>query len=306
MRFGENLRRIRKRNHLSQEELAEKVNVSRQSVSKWETGDAYPEMNNILELCKQFKCRINDLVNDAILDLDSLDEEVKMNVVKLKKEQQKKMKGISKTIYIIARIMKTLVIITIPIIIFSMIASAVIVNKTTLINDEIKFTGFKQSITIKENDNNYTLMIKDKTIRDIPNQRDLSFIKDIMKKNSKLVLLIGIEVMFLTVLVIVILFYLTLRHLEGLFTNIYDGNTPFTLENIDHIKYMAYFMIAVIILPNILGPLTEIIFKLDLDIGFELFDLIQILFLFSMAYIFQYGYEIQLDSQGIMYGDKYE
>ena len=48
MKFGENLKKIRKNKKMSQEELAEKVNVSRQSVSKWETGESYPEMNNIL------------------------------------------------------------------------------------------------------------------------------------------------------------------------------------------------------------------------------------------------------------------
>ena len=52
MKFGENLKKIRKEKNMSQEQLAEKVNVSRQSVSKWETGESYPEMNNILELCK--------------------------------------------------------------------------------------------------------------------------------------------------------------------------------------------------------------------------------------------------------------
>ena len=48
MKFGENLKNIRKEKNMSQEQLAEKVNVSRQSVSKWETGESYPEMNNIL------------------------------------------------------------------------------------------------------------------------------------------------------------------------------------------------------------------------------------------------------------------
>ena len=45
MKFGDNLKKLRKTKKLSQEDLAEKLNVSRQSVSKWETGDAYPEMN---------------------------------------------------------------------------------------------------------------------------------------------------------------------------------------------------------------------------------------------------------------------
>ena len=50
MKFADNLKRIRKSKNISQEELAERVGVSRQSVSKWETSEAYPEMNNILEL----------------------------------------------------------------------------------------------------------------------------------------------------------------------------------------------------------------------------------------------------------------
>ena len=58
-------------------------------------------MNNILELCKIFHCHINDLVNDNIIDIDSLDEEIKMSIVKLKKEQQNKMKFLSKSIAIL-------------------------------------------------------------------------------------------------------------------------------------------------------------------------------------------------------------
>ena len=69
MKFGDNLKSIRKSKKMSQEDLAEKVNVSRQSVSKWETGEAYPEMNNILELCKIFNCKINDLVHKDMSDI---------------------------------------------------------------------------------------------------------------------------------------------------------------------------------------------------------------------------------------------
>ena len=54
MKFGENLYNLRKKQKISQEKLAEKIGVSRQSVSKWENGTAYPEMNRIFELCKYF------------------------------------------------------------------------------------------------------------------------------------------------------------------------------------------------------------------------------------------------------------
>ena len=54
MNLSENLKRIRKDNNLSQEQLADKLGVSRQSVSKWESGLAYPEMDKVLQICKMF------------------------------------------------------------------------------------------------------------------------------------------------------------------------------------------------------------------------------------------------------------
>ena len=54
MTFGENLQFLRKRAGLTQEALAEQMEVSRQSVSKWESNSAYPEMDAILRLCDLF------------------------------------------------------------------------------------------------------------------------------------------------------------------------------------------------------------------------------------------------------------
>ena len=50
MHFNEILSRERKAQHLSQEELASRIQVSRQAVSKWETGDAMPDLNKLLAL----------------------------------------------------------------------------------------------------------------------------------------------------------------------------------------------------------------------------------------------------------------
>ena len=55
MTFGENLQFLRKRAGLTQEDLAEQMEVSRQSVSKWESNSAYPEMDAILRLCDLFR-----------------------------------------------------------------------------------------------------------------------------------------------------------------------------------------------------------------------------------------------------------
>ena len=55
--FSENLKRIRKENNLSQEQLADELGVSRQAISKWESSVAYPEMDKIITLST---CNNND------------------------------------------------------------------------------------------------------------------------------------------------------------------------------------------------------------------------------------------------------
>lgn len=302
MKFGDNLRNLRKLKGMSQEDLAEKVKVSRQSVSKWETGDAYPEMNNILELCRIFHCNINDLVNDCIMDKDLLDEEVKMNVVKFKKEQQGKMKALSKSISIMALIGRILVIMCIPILFATMIIVAFLIHNVTISQEEIGFRGVKDKIVINENKITWNNKV-------ITNEHDTEYlykIKDMFLKHSKFSIFIYVEVGFIFLIVYLILVAFILRYLEKLFDNINRENTPFTLTNVWMIRKMSYLMIITILLPNIVGMFFEFLLRMDLDVGFEMFNLIEILFLFSMSYVFQYGYEIQLDSNGKMYGEIYE
>jgi len=66
MKFSEKLQKLRKENNMSQEDLADKLDVSRQSVSKWESGQTYPEMDKLLTMCKIFGITLDDLTNDEI------------------------------------------------------------------------------------------------------------------------------------------------------------------------------------------------------------------------------------------------
>lgn len=78
MKLGNNIQNLRKSKNLSQEELAEQVGVSRQSISKWECDESYPEWNKIPILCKIFHCNLENLVSDEelgkIMDLEMLKE----------------------------------------------------------------------------------------------------------------------------------------------------------------------------------------------------------------------------------------
>ena len=62
MSFGENLQFYRAREGLTQEELAERLEISRQSVSKWESNTSFPEMEKLMTLCSLFQTDLDTLV----------------------------------------------------------------------------------------------------------------------------------------------------------------------------------------------------------------------------------------------------
>lgn len=64
MKFCDKLARQRKNNNLSQEQLADRLGVSRQAVSKWESGQSYPDMEKIIQLCKILNCSLDELIDD--------------------------------------------------------------------------------------------------------------------------------------------------------------------------------------------------------------------------------------------------
>lgn len=60
-----NLRILRKANKFTQEEVAEKINVSRQAVAKWEKGDSLPDINNCMSLAELYGITIDNLVKET-------------------------------------------------------------------------------------------------------------------------------------------------------------------------------------------------------------------------------------------------
>lgn len=63
MSFGQNLQFLRKMHEgMTQEKLAEKIGVSRQTISKWEIDVAFPEMEAAIALCKLFSCSLDELL----------------------------------------------------------------------------------------------------------------------------------------------------------------------------------------------------------------------------------------------------
>lgn len=76
MSFSTNLKELRLANNMSQDELAKKVGVCRQAISKWELGISLPEIEHISILAKIFNTSIDSLVDNEISNNVNNDEEL--------------------------------------------------------------------------------------------------------------------------------------------------------------------------------------------------------------------------------------
>ena len=276
MKFGDNLRKIRKNKKMSQEQLAE---------------------NNILELCKIFNCKINDLVHNDMSDITSLDEEIIMKAVKFNEKKQKEVKILSTIIEMIGKIGSIILKVAIPFIILTMLLVPYIVNNVEVKNNEIIFKTENIKIIDKNKIKIYDVIIGEFDGDILENEVVQMFLDN---SNFKIVCYVEIGMIFL--LVDIILMIIILSYVEKLFNNIKNNITPFTLDNVAFIKKISYLIIALIII----SPISGIIFNLAVGISssenpIELISILEILIIFSMSYIFEYGYEIQKDTNGKIY-----
>lgn len=68
MSFGENLRFLRTESGMTQEQFAEKLEVTRQSVSKWESDNGFPELEKILQISRMFGCDLDTLLQGSVCE----------------------------------------------------------------------------------------------------------------------------------------------------------------------------------------------------------------------------------------------
>ncbi len=98
MEFAEKLITLRKSRELTQEQLAEQLNVSRQSISKWESGQVIPEVEKIVELSKVFDVTVDYLLKPSEIDELSVKTEILEQQQKQMLVREQKRTQISKNI----------------------------------------------------------------------------------------------------------------------------------------------------------------------------------------------------------------
>lgn len=75
MTFGQKLKKIRKENNLTQEQLADMIFVTRTAISKWETDNGYPSIDSLKAISNTFNISIDELISDADIENKKLLDE---------------------------------------------------------------------------------------------------------------------------------------------------------------------------------------------------------------------------------------
>ncbi|MBR5192043.1 MAG: helix-turn-helix transcriptional regulator [Clostridia bacterium] len=92
LKTGKFIAQQRKKQNLTQMQLAEKLNVTDRAVSKWETGKSMPDSSIMLELCNVLKISVTDLLNGEMLKRENQNKEIEstfIQMVKVKEQNDK-------------------------------------------------------------------------------------------------------------------------------------------------------------------------------------------------------------------------
>ena len=108
---GKFIKEQRKAKGLTQIELADKLNVSEKTISKWECGNGFPDTTLMLPLCEQLGITANELLSGKLLSSEEYKTQAESNLIMLKDKEEKHTKHLLSLEYIIGY-MSTVVFIT--------------------------------------------------------------------------------------------------------------------------------------------------------------------------------------------------
>ena len=88
VKIGRFIAECRKKNDLTQMQLAEKLNITDRAISKWENGKAMPDSSIMLALCKELKISVNDLLSGEVVTMDNYNKEMEKNLLDMARQKE--------------------------------------------------------------------------------------------------------------------------------------------------------------------------------------------------------------------------
>ena len=88
IKIGKFIAECRKKNNLTQMQLAEKLNITDRAISKWENGKAMPDSSIMLDLCKELKISVNELLSGEVIEMNNYNEKLEKNLIDMVKQKE--------------------------------------------------------------------------------------------------------------------------------------------------------------------------------------------------------------------------
>ena len=89
IKIGKFIKECRNKNNLTQMQLAEKLGITDRAISKWENGRAMPDSSLMLDLCKELKITVNDLLSGEVVSVNNYNENTEKIIIDMVKEKEK-------------------------------------------------------------------------------------------------------------------------------------------------------------------------------------------------------------------------
>lgn len=88
IKIGKFIAECRKKNNLTQMQLADKLNITDRAISKWENGKAMPDSAIMLDLCSELKISVNELLSGEKISMKDYDKKAEKNLIELKRKDE--------------------------------------------------------------------------------------------------------------------------------------------------------------------------------------------------------------------------
>ena len=107
IKIGKFIAECRKKNNLTQMQLAEKLNITDRAISKWENGKAMPDSSIMLDLCNELKISVNELLSGEMISMGNTSEKQEQLLLDIAKEVEQKNKIIWTSMWVIMGVSMT-------------------------------------------------------------------------------------------------------------------------------------------------------------------------------------------------------
>jgi len=107
IKIGKFIAECRKKNNLTQMQLAEKLNITDRAISKWENGKGMPDSSIMIDLCNELKISVNELLSGEMISMENKNEKQEQLLFDMAKEIEQKNKTIWTSMWVIMGVSMT-------------------------------------------------------------------------------------------------------------------------------------------------------------------------------------------------------